>query len=594
MASKRECPTCRTVYTGDDKLFCPRDGSRLLDAAQAQRPDDTLVGRIIAGRFVLERRLGKGGMGVVYLANHNVLKRVFAVKLLRREFVSNERALARFFREARVTSSVDHPNIVSIYDYGQTERGEPYLVMEYVEGVLLYQAVVDSPTHNLMPAQAVDVALQVARALEHAHQRGVVHRDIKPENILLTTWNGQNDWVKVLDFGVARLIGQPPLTRIGEELIGTPEFIAPEMMAATTDVAPPVDLYALGIMLHDTIVGEPPFRGDIKGILQGHLNEVPPKLSERRGDAQILPELDALTAQLLDKDPARRPTAAETVQRLEQIKSLIPARSVATLREHTQAASGRSTDSGSFGGSRTLILGPEQRTGESMQGAVTLVLPIEASGASAKTTGAHAVFAETVKRDEIDALSAELGSSVGKLAEEVEQLGQRLWPTVWPEEAQALRRHITESERAEEVRGMRLAVLEEQLQLQRQRLDARRQELRQEILSLSEKLQLDKAMSEDERKKLSKSIEARERSLAAVLQSAPTSPEPEMDVMRRQIRELRQEIQDSWVKLAKLVLGATPPQQLSARIGVEQILGEIDAARAMLTSMTKPAAAYAR
>lgn len=97
MSSKRECPSCRTVYTGDAKLFCPKDGTRLLDTALRSPPEDTLVGRAIAGRFVLERRLGKGGMGVVYLANHNVLKRSFAVKLLRREFVSNERALARFF-----------------------------------------------------------------------------------------------------------------------------------------------------------------------------------------------------------------------------------------------------------------------------------------------------------------------------------------------------------------------------------------------------------------------------------------------------------------------------------------------------------------
>lgn len=176
MAKRRECPACRSVYSGDDKLFCPKDGSRLFEA-QTQVPDDPWIGRVIAGRFVVERRLGKGGMGVVYLANHNVLKRPFAVKLLRREFVSNERALARFFREARVASSVDHANIVSIYDYGQTDKDVPYLVMEYVEGTLLYQLVVSSPGKCLHPLQAVDIALQVAKALEHAHQRGVVHRD---------------------------------------------------------------------------------------------------------------------------------------------------------------------------------------------------------------------------------------------------------------------------------------------------------------------------------------------------------------------------------------------------------------------------------
>mgnify|MGYP002144227050 FL=1 len=202
MAKRRECPSCRSVYVGDDKLFCPKDGTRLV--VQAPRTsEDPWIGRVIAGRFVLERRLGKGGMGVVYLANHNVLKRPFAVKLLRREFVSNERALARFFREARVASSVDHPNIVSIYDYGQTDKGEPYLVMEYVEGTLLYQLVIGSPTRSLHPLQAVDISLQVARALEHAHQRGVVHRDIKPENVLI----GEDERPRVVDFGLARVGG---------------------------------------------------------------------------------------------------------------------------------------------------------------------------------------------------------------------------------------------------------------------------------------------------------------------------------------------------------------------------------------------------
>ena len=180
-------------------------------ARRASRPSERRpwIGRVIAGRFVLERRLGKGGMGVVYLANHNVLRRPFAVKLLRREFRQQRARTGAFFREARVASSVDHANIVSIYDYGQTDKGEPYLVMEYVEGTLLYQLVVSSPGKCLHPLQAVDISLQVARALEHAHQG--VHRDIKPENILITTvgadgfcegaglWGGSGDWSATAD-----------------------------------------------------------------------------------------------------------------------------------------------------------------------------------------------------------------------------------------------------------------------------------------------------------------------------------------------------------------------------------------------------------
>ena len=220
-----------TGLFGRRRAFCPLDGTRLIDQSPSTvtTPEDPLIGRTIAGRFVLERRLGKGGMGVVYLAQHAVLKRPFAVKLLLREFTSHERALARFFREARVASSLDHPNIVSIYDYGQTDSAEPFLIMEYVEGVALCRSCVRAVFATCCRPMPVQLLVQVARALEHAHQRGVVHRDIKPENLLVTTFQGQNDFIKILDFMWPRVVGQPPLTRIGEEILGTPEFMAPEL-----------------------------------------------------------------------------------------------------------------------------------------------------------------------------------------------------------------------------------------------------------------------------------------------------------------------------------------------------------------------------
>jgi serine/threonine-protein kinase len=553
--------------------------------------EDPLVGRVIAGRFVLERRLGKGGMGVVYLANHNVLKRMFAVKLLRREFVSNERALARFFREARVASSVDHPNIVSIYDYGQTDKGEPYLVMEYVEGTLLYLAVVDSPTHNLTPLAVVDIALQVARALEHAHERGVVHRDIKPENILLTTWNGQADWVKVLDFGVARIVGQPPLTRIGEEIIGTPEFIAPEMMSATADVAPSVDLYALGIMMHDTIVGEPPFRGEIKDVLHGHLNVVPPRLSERRPEVQIPSELDELTAQLLEKTPSKRPTAAETVRRLEHIRTIMPTRTrPGRLHEQPTQQVSAVRGSSSWNGQRTLILGPESRGGEQLQGATTLVLPalvVEAAKLS------EAPPTDPGKLGEIEALVGEIENAVARLGEQVDVLGRLVWPADWPAEARALRDHLVDCQNAEEQRGLRVAVLAEQLQSQMGRLNQQRQELRQQILGLSERLQLERNLGEAERKSIQRAIEEKERALGAVLQSAPTSPEPALNHIRRELHELREDSCRGWQKLAHLALTAAGNDHEPERQAIETLLKQISAAQAMLTLLTRPGRASA-
>ena len=562
MAKRRECPSCRSVYVGDDKLFCPKDGTRLV--VQAPRTsEDPWIGRVIAGRFVLERRLGKGGMGVVYLANHNVLKRPFAVKLLRREFVSNERALARFFREARVANSVDHPNIVSIYDYGQTDKGEPYLVMEYVEGTLLYQLVIGSPTRSLHPLQAVDIGLQVARALEHAHQRGVVHRDIKPENILVTTVAGQENFVKVLDFGVARVLGQPPLTRVGEEIIGTPEFIAPEMMSASGELSPSVDLYALGIMLHDTIVGEPPWKGDLKEILHGHMNVVPPKLSERRRDSMIPRELDELAAQLLEKNPLKRPSASETVEILARIRALLPTRSVQLMRSEQPKAS--SADP-ALREKETVILPSSSLPPEPR--AATVILPRGDANTAARQA-------------EIEAIDSEIVHLLARLSSLLEPLGQKLWGDGWPDRPQTLRELLVGNAVAQDKRHKRIKLLNDQVQLQQSRLQQHKSELRQQILALSERLQLESELPEFERGRLRRAIEEKERLLAQVLFSAPTSPEPELYRLRRELRELAEQARIGWPQLARLMLDDHRTDKLSERSTIELVLEQLAAAQAM-------------
>lgn len=562
MAKRRECPSCRSVYVGDDKLFCPKDGTRLV--VQAPRTsEDPWIGRVIAGRFVLERRLGKGGMGVVYLANHNVLKRPFAVKLLRREFVSNERALARFFREARVASSVDHPNIVSIYDYGQTDKGEPYLVMEYVEGTLLYQLVIGSPTRSLHPLQAVDISLQVARALEHAHQRGVVHRDIKPENILVTTVAGQENFVKVLDFGVARVLGQPPLTRVGEEIIGTPEFIAPEMMSASGELSPSVDLYALGIMLHDTIIGEPPWKGDLKEILHGHMNVVPPKLSERRRDSMIPRELDELAAQLLEKNPLKRPSASETVEILARIRALLPTRSVQLMRSEQPKAS--SADP-ALREKETVILPSSSLPPEPR--AATVILPRGDANTAARQA-------------EIEAIDSEIVHLLARLSSLLEPLGQKLWGDGWPDRPQTLRELLVGNAVAQDKRHKRIKLLNDQVQLQQSRLQQHKSELRQQILALSERLQLESELPEFERGRLRRAIEEKERLLAQVLFSAPTSPEPELYRLRRELRELAEQARIGWPQLARLMLDDHRTDKLSERSTIELVLEQLAAAQAM-------------
>jgi len=577
------------------------DGTRLVDAAPAAKSsDDPLIGRTIAGRFVLEKRLGKGGMGVVYLAQHTVLRRPFAVKLLLREFISNERALARFFREARVASSLDHPNIVSIYDYGQTDQSEPYLIMEYVEGVSLLQIVRQSRTRNLLPAYAVQLLLQVARALDHAHQRGVVHRDIKPENLLVTTWQGQSDFVKILDFGVARVVGQPPLTRIGEEILGTPEFMAPELLTAS-EVAPPVDLYALGIMLHDTIVGEAPFRGEIGAILQGHVNRVPPLLSQRRRDVPIPAELDALTAQLLAKDPAQRPTAAEALSRLEALSAQLPRRNALAS---ASALPVLSTSPTGEAGSRTLILpagGLRPTDGSGEAGPQTVALrPSEGPSTVILTTAPVRVsdlvkVADPAKRAEIDALECELESTCERQARSVIRLACELWGDPeqpdhrWPSDAYGLWLRLNLGRQSAQQQAQRMASLQEQSRQAQQIADEKRRALHHQILTLSERLQLDRELASDERQGMLRAMEAHERSLASVLQAGPGALSGELTQLRRSLRDTQLEARSLFAELSRRLLAAVQgqPAHAAARQELQQQQHLIDAAQSMLSLLTR-------
>ncbi len=400
--------------------------------------------------------------------------------------------------------------------------------------------------------------------------------NLKPENILIATVAGQPDFVKVLDFGVARVIGQPPLTRVGEEIIGTPEFIAPEMMSASGELSPSVDLYALGIMLHDTVVGEPPWRGDIKEILQGHMNVVPPRLSDRRRNAAIPRELDELTAQLLEKNPARRPTATETVESLTRIRALMPSRSVQLLRGE-QAGTAPPAGESVLAGKETVVL-PAKPSGEIKPGQETVILPRPESNAAARQA-------------EIEAIDAEIVTFLARLAGLVDGLGQKLWLDTWPDKAQLLRELLAGNSKAQEKRQQRIKLLSEQVQLQQSRLQEHRSELRQQILALSERLQLEMELPESERHRVRRAIEDKERLLAQVLFSAPTSPEPELYRLRRELRELTEQARVGWPQLARLVIADPRTDKLSERATIELVLEQLSAAQAMQALLHRQGAA---
>jgi serine/threonine protein kinase len=217
------CPVCGTEYS-DDVKFCPNDGQTLRAAA----PASDLVGQVVADRYHVTKKLGEGGMGQVYLAEHVKMGRRSAIKVMNPAMVHDPDAVARFNREAANASRITHPNVCAIYDFGETGDGLIYLAMEFIEGEPLTDLL--KRDESLPTVRAARIFAQVADALQAAHDLGIVHRDLKPDNIMLTRGRTGADVVKVVDFGIAKAIGgddSQKVTRTGL-VVGTPEFMSPE------------------------------------------------------------------------------------------------------------------------------------------------------------------------------------------------------------------------------------------------------------------------------------------------------------------------------------------------------------------------------
>ncbi len=272
------------------------------------------------GQYELGRKLGEGGMGVVYEATHLMLRRPTAVKLLPID-KAGEQTIARFEREVRQTSRLEHPNSVSIYDYGRTPDGQFYYAMEYLDGVTLEQLVVmDGPVGA---ARAGLILQQAAHALAEAHAMGLIHRDIKPANIMLCERAGVPDTVKVLDFGLVKAIDDPGvddnLTQ-ANTIVGTPHYLAPEAISSPDDVGPPSDVYALGAIGFFLVTGREVFPGQsVIEVCSKHLKDAPEPPSAVRGVA-IDPGFEALILRCLEKRPEDRPRdGAVLAHEIEQL-----------------------------------------------------------------------------------------------------------------------------------------------------------------------------------------------------------------------------------------------------------------------------------
>jgi len=303
----RVCPRCNLRYQ-DETEHC------FVDGAELEEVQDSRIGTVVAGRYLLESVLGSGGMATVYRARHELVDRLLAVKILHDNFADDEKLRERLSREAKSTAAIAHPNIVEIYDFGVTEDGVPYLVMEMLEGDPL-NALLDR--RQLAIPEVIDLGIQLGRGLARAHDLGVVHRDIKPENIFVCRSDDGHPVVKLVDFGIAVASSDERLTATGQ-LIGSPEFMSPERLLHG-DVAPASDLYSVGCVLFRMVTGRLPFvSNNVAGYLIAHLEEAPADVRSLRPECPE--ELAQLVAELLAKKPEERPVDAhEVVTRLSRL-----------------------------------------------------------------------------------------------------------------------------------------------------------------------------------------------------------------------------------------------------------------------------------
>jgi serine/threonine-protein kinase len=317
----KACPQCNIRYPSES-TFCFLDGASLVEI------QDPLIGTTIAGRYKVEKVIGEGGMATVYRATHTHVDRACAIKVMNPAMASDPTVRERFRREAKSAQALAHPNIIEIFDQGETDGGMPYMVMELLEGATLAALI----EHGRLPlARAVPIMIQMSRGIARAHDLGVVHRDLKPENTFICRRSDGWDHVKILDFGIARSKADTRLTNAGE-LFGTPQYIAPERITGG-EAGPSVDLYALGIIFFEIATGRLPFDAhDPASLMIAHMKKPPPLL---RSFAPDLPEqLEKLVSALLEKDPRARPVDARRVE--HDLAALARAHSVPVPSEADQ------------------------------------------------------------------------------------------------------------------------------------------------------------------------------------------------------------------------------------------------------------------
>ena len=277
--------------------MCPSDGTVL------EKTSDQLVGQTLAGKYRIEELINEGGMGAVYRGTHTLMDKTVAVKVLHPALAADDKIVARFSREARAASRISHPHALNVTDFGESENGIVFLVMEYLRGRTLKEVIRGEGPMPL--ARVLEIVKQVSAALDAAHAQGVVHRDLKSDNIMLEDV-GDGDWAKVLDFGIAKIqedVGSTdPALTAANMIIGTPQYMSPEQCSQASEIDSRSDIYSLGVILYEMLAGHVPFTGESPtAIMMKHLQEPPPSILEERAD------LPAGVGRVIARAMAKRP-----------------------------------------------------------------------------------------------------------------------------------------------------------------------------------------------------------------------------------------------------------------------------------------------
>ena len=295
----KKCPKCGIEYS-DSNTLCPSDGIAL------EKVDDPVLGKTLIGKYRVDEKLSEGGMGAVYRGTHVLMDKTVAIKVLRPSLAADEKIVARFSREARAASRISHPNAIAVTDFGESEEGIVFLVMEFLDGKTLKEVIREEGPMPL--ARVVDIMRQVGDALKAAHEQGVVHRDLKSDNIMLIK-AGVGDHPKVLDFGIAKI--NESEGQLNSELtapnlvIGTPQYMSPEQCSQSSEIDSRSDIYSFGVILYEMLVGHVPFSGASPTIvMMKHMQDPVPSVLDERSD--IPPSIGKIISRAMAKVPDNR------------------------------------------------------------------------------------------------------------------------------------------------------------------------------------------------------------------------------------------------------------------------------------------------